>query len=188
MPDVSFDSLTVVLGIAFVAPLVLGCVPRLRIPAVVVEIVLGIVVGPQVLDWARVDDPVAILSVIGLAFLLFLCGLEVDLDQLRGRILSLAALSFGISLALALLAGVALDAAGFVRSPLLAGIILTATSLGLVLPVLKESGRADDAVRSARVRRRHARQPRVRARSCRCCSRATPPTSARRWCWSGASW
>jgi Kef-type K+ transport system membrane component KefB len=141
MQDVSFDSLTVVLGIAFVVPLALGCVPRLRIPAVVVEIVLGIVVGPQVLDWARVDDPVAILSVIGLAFLLFLGGLEVDLDLLRGRVLSLAVMSFGISLALAVLAGVALDAAGFVKSPLLAAIILTATSLGLVLPVLKEGDR-----------------------------------------------
>ncbi len=141
MRDVSFDSLTVVLGIAFVVPLALGAVPRLRVPAVVVEIVLGIVVGPQVLDWARVDDPVAILSVIGLAFLLFLCGLEVDLDQLRGRVLRLAALGFGLSLVLAVLAGVVLDAAGFVKSPLLAGIILTATSLGLVLPVLKEGDR-----------------------------------------------
>ena len=50
--SVSFVSLTVVLGIAFVVPVALGCVPWLRIPAVVVEIVLGIVVGPQVLDWA----------------------------------------------------------------------------------------------------------------------------------------
>ena len=141
MPDVSFDSLTVVLGIAFVVPLALGAVPRLRVPAVVVEIMLGIVVGPQVLDWARVDNPVAILSVIGLAFLLFLSGLKVDLDQLRGRVLRLAALGFGLSLVLAVLAGVALDAAGFVKSPLLAGIILTATSLGLVLPVLKEEER-----------------------------------------------
>jgi Kef-type K+ transport system membrane component KefB len=142
MQDVSFDSLTIVLGIAFVVPLALGCVPRVRIPAVVVEIVLGIIVGPQVLDWARVDDPVAILSVIGLAFLLFLCGLEVDLDLLRGRVLSLAAISFGCSLVLALAVGLALDAAGLVRSPLLAGVILTATSLGLVLPTLKEDDRA----------------------------------------------
>jgi Kef-type K+ transport system membrane component KefB len=141
MPAVSFDSLTVVLGIAFVVPLALGFVPRVRIPAVVVEILLGIAVGPQVLDWARVDDPVAILSVIGLAFLLFLCGLEVDLDLLRGRLLSLALVSFGLTLLLAVLAGFALDAAGFVKSPLLAGIILTATSLGLVLPVLKEGDR-----------------------------------------------
>lgn len=141
MTDVSFDSLTVVFGIAFVVPLVLGFVPRLRIPAVVVEIVLGIIVGPQVLGWARVDDAVAVLSVIGLAFLLFLCGLDVDLDRLRGRVLSLAAWSFSLSLVLALIVGFTLDLAGLVRSPLLAAVILTATSLGLVLPALKEDGR-----------------------------------------------
>jgi Kef-type K+ transport system membrane component KefB len=139
--DVSFVSLTVVLGIAFVVPLALACVPRLRIPAVVVEIVLGIVVGPQVLDWARVDAPVGILSVIGLAFLLFLCGLEVDLDRLRGTVLRLAVLAFGLSLVLALAVGVTLDLAGLVRSPVLAAVILTATSLGLVLPTIKEDGR-----------------------------------------------
>jgi Kef-type K+ transport system membrane component KefB len=141
MTEVSFGSLTVVLGIAFLVPLVLGFVPRLRIPAVVVEIVLGIVVGPQVLDWARVDGAVAVLSVIGLAFLLFLCGLDVELDRLRGRVLSLAAWSFGLSLLLALAFGFTLDLAGLVRSPLLAAVILTATSLGLVLPSLKEEGR-----------------------------------------------
>jgi Kef-type K+ transport system membrane component KefB len=141
MTDVSFESLTVVLGIAFVVPLVLGFVPRLRIPAVVVEIVLGIVVGPQVLDWARVDGAVAVLSVIGLAFLLFLCGLDVQLDRLRGKVLSLAARSFVLSMVLALAFGFTLDLAGLVRSPLLAAVILTATSLGLVLPSLKEDGR-----------------------------------------------
>jgi Kef-type K+ transport system membrane component KefB len=141
MQAVSFTSLTVVLGIAFVVPLALGCVPRLRIPAVVVEILLGIVVGPQVLDWARVDDPVGILSVIGLGFLLFLCGLEVDVDLLRGRVLALAAASFAISLALAVAVGLLLDAAGLVRSPLLAAVILTATSLGLVLPTLQQTDR-----------------------------------------------
>ena len=102
---------------------------------------LGIVVGPQVLDWARVDDPVAILSVIGLAFLLFLCGLEVDLDQPPRPGAPARGPGFGLSLVLALLAGVVLDAAGLVKSPLLAGVILTATSLGLVLPVL-QGGRA----------------------------------------------
>ena len=141
MQDLSFTSLTVVLGITFLVPLALGCVPRLRIPAVVVEIVLGVVVGPQVLDWARVDDPVGILSVIGLGFLLFLCGLEVDVDLLRGRILSLTAASFAISLVLAIGVGLLLDAAGLVRSPLLAGVILTATSLGLVLPTLQHADR-----------------------------------------------
>jgi Kef-type K+ transport system membrane component KefB len=143
MTDVSFSSLAVVLGVAFVAPLALGLIPRLRVPAVVLEIVLGIVVGPQVLGWATVDQPVQILSLVGLAFLLFLAGLEIDFDQLRGRLLRVAAIGFGASLVLALLAGLALEVAGLVRDSLLGGVILTATSLGLVIPVLKEGGHID---------------------------------------------
>lgn len=55
--DVSFDNLAVVAGIAFAAPLALGLVPGLRLPAVVLEIVLGIAIGPAVLGWAHVDAP-----------------------------------------------------------------------------------------------------------------------------------
>jgi Kef-type K+ transport system membrane component KefB len=93
-----------------------------------------------VLGWASVDEPVQIVSLIGLAFLLFLAGLELDFDQLRGQLLKVAAVGFGISLVLAVAAGFVLDAVGFVHSPLLAAVVLTATSLGLVIPVLKEGG------------------------------------------------
>jgi Kef-type K+ transport system membrane component KefB len=137
---VSFGSLAIVMAVAFVTPLALGLVPRVHIPAVVVEIVLGIIIGPDVLGWASADEPVEILSIVGLAFLLFLAGLEIDLDQLRGRLLRIAGAGFAVSLVLALVAGLALDAAGLVKSPLLAAVILTATSLGLVIPVLKEGG------------------------------------------------
>ena len=105
MPEVSFDSLAVVMGVAFVIPLLLGLAPRLRVPSVVLEIVAGIIVGPQVLGWAKVDEPVSILALVGLAFLLFLAGLELDLDQLRGRLLRVAGLGFVISLGLALVVG-----------------------------------------------------------------------------------
>ncbi len=141
--DISFGNLAVVMGVAFLAPLALGLVPRLRLPAVVVEIVLGIVIGPDVLGWAEVDEPVRILSLVGLAFLLFLAGLELDLDRLRGRLLRVAGVGFLASVVLAVGAGFALDAAGLVRSPLLAAVILTATSLGLVIPVLKEGGHSE---------------------------------------------
>jgi Kef-type K+ transport system membrane component KefB len=143
MTDVSFNSLAVVLGVAFVAPLLLGLAPRLRLPAVVAEIVLGIVVGPSVLGWAKADEPVAILATVGLAFLLFLTGLELDLDQLRGRLLKVAAIGFGLSVALAVVTGYVLNGFGLVHDPLLAAVVLTATSLGLVFPVLKESGRLE---------------------------------------------
>ena len=118
------------------------------------EIVLGIIVGPQVLGWASVDEPVQIVALIGLAFLLFLAGLELDFDQLRGQLLKVAAIGFGISLVLAVVVGFVLDAVGFVRSPLLAAVVLTATSLGLVIPVLKEGGHSSTRSRPARDRRR----------------------------------
>jgi Kef-type K+ transport system membrane component KefB len=137
---VSFNSLAVVLAVAFFSRLVLGLVPRLRVPAVVVEIVLGIVIGPAVLGWARIDEPVQILSVVGLAFLLFLSGLELDVTELRGRLLRAALLGLSLSVGLALVAGYVLDAVGLVSDPLLVGVTLLATSLGLVVPVLKEGG------------------------------------------------
>ena len=58
---------------------------RSSCPAVVLELVLGIVIGPAVLGWVEVDDPVEVLSLIGLAILLFLAGLEIEFDMLRGR-------------------------------------------------------------------------------------------------------
>jgi Kef-type K+ transport system membrane component KefB len=141
--DVSFTNVAIVAAVAFAAPLALGLVPRLRLPAVVLEIVLGIVVGPQALGWAEVDGAVQVLNLIGLAFLLLIAGLEVDFERLRGRLLRVSGLGFVVSFGIALAAGLGLHAAGLVRSPLLVAIMLSATSLGVVIPVLKDSGRAD---------------------------------------------
>ncbi len=87
MPDVSFVGLLIVALVAFLAPFLLGLSPARRLPWVVIEIVGGIVIGPAVLGWVRVDLPISILSLLGLAFLLFLAGLEVELERLRGRLL-----------------------------------------------------------------------------------------------------
>jgi Kef-type K+ transport system membrane component KefB len=140
--DVSFTNLAVVAAVAFAAPLALGLVPMLRLPAVVLEIVLGIVVGPQVLGWAEVDGPVQVMNLIGLAFLLLIAGLEVDFDRLRGRLLRVTGLGFVASFGIALVIGFGLHAGGLVKSPLLVAIMLSATSLGVVIPVLKDGGRA----------------------------------------------
>ena len=76
MPDVSFVNLLVVAAIAVLAPLTVGFAPRLRIPAVVLEIVGGIIVGPSGFGWVRVDLPVQILALFGLAFLLALLAVR----------------------------------------------------------------------------------------------------------------
>src|SRR3954447_4767677 len=143
MPHVSFASLVVVAAIAVCAPLLVGLFPGIRIPAVVLEIVAGIAVGPHGFGLIKaVDVPIQILALIGLAFLLFLAGLEIDIDKLRGRVLRLAALGFVVTLVLGLVAGVVFKAAGTVRSPMFLAIALSATSLGLVVPVLKDAGRS----------------------------------------------
>jgi len=140
MPNVSFTGLLIVAVVAFAAPLLLALTPARRLPAIVLEIVAGIVIGPSVLGWVKIDLPISILSVLGLAFLLFLAGLEVELERLRGRLLMFVGLAFLLSLGLALLVGYGLYAAGQVVSPLLIAIILVATSLGIVIPVLKDAG------------------------------------------------
>jgi Kef-type K+ transport system membrane component KefB len=140
MPALHFTNLLIVVVAGLVAPLALGFFPRVRIPAIVLEIVLGIAIGPSVLGWAKADLPVAILALVGLAFLLFLAGLEFDIERLRGRVLRLTAIGFGVSFAIAVVLGLALKAGGFAKSPLFVAIVLVSTSLGVVFPVLKDSG------------------------------------------------
>src|SRR5687768_11236119 len=101
MAEISFENLLIVAAVAFAAPLALGLAPRVRMPAVVLEIVAGIVIGPAVLGWVEIDEPVQVLSLLGLAFLLFLAGLEIDLAALRGRLLRQASMGFAASLSLA---------------------------------------------------------------------------------------
>ena len=146
MPDVSFVNLLAISAIALVAPWLVGFAPRLRIPSVVLEILAGVVVGPSLLGWVRVDLPVQILAVVGLAFLLFLAGLEIDLDRLKGRILQVSLLGYGITLVLGLGLGSLVTAAGWASAPLLIAITLSATSLGLVVPVLKDAGQSASPV------------------------------------------
>jgi Kef-type K+ transport system membrane component KefB len=138
--DLAFTNLLIVVAVGFGAPLVLGFFPAVRLPSVVLEIVAGIVIGPAVLGWVSVDEPVRVFSTVGLAYLLFLAGLEVDFERLRGRVLRLALVGFVVSLAIAIAAGVLLKAGGFVSQPLFVAIVLSATSLGVLVPVLKDVG------------------------------------------------
>src|SRR6266487_3788926 len=127
MPDVSFGNLLVV-------------------TAVVLEIIGVIVIGPSVLDWVHIDLPVQILALFGLAFLLFLAGLEIDVHGLRGPLLRFAVLGYLVTLVLGYGAGASFAAAGWVSQPLLLAIALSATSLGLVVPVLKDAGQVHSQV------------------------------------------
>jgi Kef-type K+ transport system membrane component KefB len=92
--ELAFTNLLIIVAAGFAAPLALGFFPSVRLPSVVLEIVIGILVGPAVLGWVHVDDPVRVFSTVGLAYLLFLAGLEIDFERLRGRVLRLAVTGF----------------------------------------------------------------------------------------------
>jgi Kef-type K+ transport system membrane component KefB len=145
MPAVHFTNLLIVVAVGLLAPLALGFFPRLRLPAIVLEIVLGIVIGPSGLDWVKPDLPVSILALVGLAFLLFLSGLEIDVKRLRGPILKLTGVGFALSFAIAIILGLGLKAGGLVKSPLFVAIVLVSSSLGVIVPVMKDSNNASSS-------------------------------------------
>ncbi len=142
MNDLSFDNLLLVCLVGALVPLLLGFTPRLRLPSVVVEIGAGVLLGPAVLSIIEIDGPVAVLSWLGLAFLLFLAGLEIDTRRLGGALLRRAAVGYLLTLALATPFAVALTAAGWIDEPVLLVVALSATSLGLVIPVLRDADQA----------------------------------------------
>ena len=136
----SFDGALVIVAVAFAAPFLLGLFPRVRLPSVVLEIVAGIVIGPSVLGLVEVDQTIEVLALLGLAFLLFLAGLEIDFTRLRGRLLRLAGGGFIVSFVLAVAVGFGLGAVDLVETPVLVAIVLCATSLGVIVPVLTDAG------------------------------------------------
>ena len=138
----SLTSAAVVAAAAVAVPIFLRLV-RVPLPEAVLEIAVGILVGPQVLGWVTADEAVQVLSLVGLGFLLLLAGLEIDLRRLRGRVLGITVGGYVLSFAIALGAGLGLAAAELVRSPVLVAVILSATSLGIILPVLADAGEAD---------------------------------------------
>jgi Kef-type K+ transport system membrane component KefB len=142
MNELDFSGLVIVAAVAFSAPLLLGLAPALRLPAVVLELIAGIAIGPSGFGWVELDEPIRVLSLVGLAFLLFLSGLEIDFERLRGGSVVVAGAGFVVSFGIALAAASLLAGAGQVDTPLLVAIVLVATSLGVVVPVLKDADEA----------------------------------------------
>ena len=137
--EVTFDGLLVVMILAVVIPLALGLFPRLPLPGSVVEIMAGILIGPAVFAWVSQDRAIEVLAKLGVAFLLFLAGLELDFDALRGRPLQFGLIGFAGSIGLGLVVTTPLGLTDVIIDPLLVTIILCATSLGIVMPVLKDA-------------------------------------------------
>ncbi len=136
-------SFLTVLAVAAVSPLVAAGARRfsksLIVPIVVFEIVLGALVGPHGLKFAHLDSTLDVLATLGLGFLFFFAGYEIDLGRVRGRPLTLAAAGWLLSLALAYAFAGLLAAAGVVISGLLTGSAMSTTAIGTILPVLRDN-------------------------------------------------
>ena len=145
MPNISFNSVLIIAAMAVLVPLISGLLPRLPVPGAALEVIAGILIGPSVLGWVRIDAPVQVLSDLGLGMLLFLAGLEIDIERLRGPLARLAVSAFAVSAVLALLCAYAFRLAGQAEQPLLLAIILMSTSTGLLLPLLKDAGEESTA-------------------------------------------
>ena len=139
MDTVHISSLVLIPLIAALAPLLsAGLVPVVRIPIVVFEIVLGVLLGPSILGWVQPTEFVSSLAQFGLAMLFFLAGNEIDFERIRGRPLNRSVLGWLISLVAGVLTGVLL--APSVGAGVFIGVALTSTALGTLMPVLRDAG------------------------------------------------
>jgi Kef-type K+ transport system membrane component KefB/Trk K+ transport system NAD-binding subunit len=145
-----FVPLLIVLGLAFLVPILLA---RFRLlPVVVGEIIAGILVGASGLGWVTEGPILEFMGDVGLAFLMFLAGMEIDFSRLfparssepsekqdgMPNILLLSSLVYLATLALAIPGGYLVRGLGLNADPWLLAFILSATSLGVLLPILKE--------------------------------------------------
>ena len=154
----SFTALLVVVGAAMVTGILLPRVTILRIPLVVGEILIGIVLGKSGFRIIpEQSDPwLELLSLFGFAFLMFLSGLEIDMRALSvggaksqaskkpnrslRRLMTMTFSIFGLTLVTSLILSWGLVFFGYLESPYIMSLIMSTTSVGLVMPLLKERG------------------------------------------------
>ena len=107
---------------------------------VVLELLLGILIGPDVLDIAAADEFIDFFSNLGLGMLFFFAGYEIDFERIRGRPLQLGAIGWALSVAIAYGLGGLLAAAGVVISFLYTGSAMATTAIGTLIPILRDNG------------------------------------------------
>ncbi|OLT32816.1 cation:proton antiporter [Rhodococcus sp. BGS-1C] len=132
--------------IAVLAPLLAGFVPRRLVPEVVLLLVLGMVVGPNVLNWAVDGSEVDLLRELGLGMLFLLAGFEIDVEEITGRGGRRALVTWLFSLGAAFAAVLLLGHTGAITAEIAVAIALTSTALGTLLPILKDSGLQNTAL------------------------------------------
>jgi Kef-type K+ transport system membrane component KefB len=139
MSATSVGTLVLIAIAAVLAPILSELTGPIAVPEIVIQIGLGILMGPYVLNIAHLGGIVTGLSDLGLTFLIFLAGYELDLQKIRGRPLELAAAGWAISLVVGLGAAFALVSSGLARNTVVVGLALTTTALGTLVPMLRDA-------------------------------------------------
>jgi Kef-type K+ transport system membrane component KefB len=135
------SELLVIAFVAMLAPFLAELPSHFRMPVVAIEVILGIIIGPHMFHLASPDGMVGILGELGLSFLLFMVGLEIDFDKIRGRPLSLAVGSWCLSFIVALVCMFFFSVIGLIQTPpLWAAVALSTTALGVLAPILRDRG------------------------------------------------
>ena len=136
--EISFFVIVVAAALAALAVAFFGS--RVAIPVVVIELLLGIVIGPQILDFAQPDNFVGFFASLGLGMLFFFAGYEIDFQRIRGKALNLAIAGWILSLIIAYGLGGILAWAGVVLSLLYTGSAMATTAIGTLVPILSDAG------------------------------------------------
>jgi len=134
----SFLTIVAVAALAALTVSLLG--KRVAVPVVVVEIVLGIIVGPELLGLAEPDEFTQFFANLGLGMLFFFAGYEIDFQRIRGKPLRLGGIGWLLSLAIAFGLGGLLAAAGVVLSLRFTGAAMATTAIGTLIPILSDAG------------------------------------------------
>ncbi|OAI01329.1 cation:proton antiporter [Methylomonas methanica] len=127
--------------VAAFAPLLVKIPTRFRMPVVVAEMLLGMIVGPHIFNWVSPDGLVGMLGELGLTFLLFMVGLEINLEEIQGKPLTIAVGGWLLSFTVAMACMYVVHAIGLIQAPpLLAAAALSTTALGILAPILRDEG------------------------------------------------
>jgi Kef-type K+ transport system membrane component KefB len=138
---VDTGSFFAVVMVAAISAIVVAIVPkRFAPPVVVLELFLGILIGPHVLQLAHMDEFVEFFSNLGLGMLFFFAGYEIDFARIHGKPMELGAWGWVLSVGLAFGIGGILAGANVIDSFLYTGAAMATTAIGTLIPILRDNG------------------------------------------------
>lgn len=140
MGDATIQGLLWIIVAATLAPILTDIIPRVAVPVVVLEILLGMLFGPHLLHLIKHSEGLEIAKEFGVIFLFFLAGFEVDYAGIKGSPLRSALRGWVFSLAIALVLCFALQQAELISNFYLVALAICTTALGPLMPILQDSG------------------------------------------------